>query len=570
MTIFKLFYTIKNLKYIQIIYRLKYLIKRKLVEKNGAKLYNRYKNKIDNDYLALNYDKRFILNLRKHYNADIDELLENKIVFLNKKIEFGEKIDWHLEELNKGTRLWKLNLNYHEFLIDIAKKYLIDRDPKYLNFIVKTIKDWFENNPLGTKDYGKDNWNSYAISLRLVSWIKVLYIIKDNLPKSTLHDILELLKIQAYFLYDNLEFDILGNHLIKNWKALTWYAVLFNDKRFKRKANIIFKKYVLPQFSESGMHEELSPMYAGIILEDLLEVFIFERENEKLGRLIQKQFSCLNFLVSDNQYTFFNDSVNFNGVQPKDLEILYDKIFETHKKTLLNTGHFRFDGFIGFKNAKEQLIFDAGPIVLGNQPGHVQCDALSFEYFRDNQKIFTNSGTFEYNGGSRRAYSRSTEAHNTLKYGGFDQSEIWGSFRVARRAKVDYEILDLSERSVKVNGRLRGFDFSKNIIHRRNLEKTENKIKIQDKIVTNNKLADNSYVYFHLTPDFNYQKINENTAWVLNNNSKIAIIKTTFPFSIIYSEYYSEFGKVEKKNSLKIGAIPPNETCLTEIKFENE
>src|SRR5690606_26109377 len=111
MTIIKLFYTIQNLKYIQINYRLKYLIKRRLIEKRGIKVYNSYKNKIGNDDLDLIYDKRFILNLRKHYIGDIDELLENKIVFLNRKIEFGEKIDWHLEELNRGTRLWKLNLN---------------------------------------------------------------------------------------------------------------------------------------------------------------------------------------------------------------------------------------------------------------------------------------------------------------------------------------------------------------------------------------------------------------------------------------------------------------------------
>ncbi len=69
------------------------------------------------------------------------------------------------------------------------------------------------------------------------------------------------------------------------------------------------------------------------------------------------------------------------------------------------------------------------------QPGHAHCDTLSYELHVAGVPVVVDSGTFDYEPGPLRHYLRSTAAHNTVRLDGQEQSEIWGAFRVARRAR---------------------------------------------------------------------------------------------------------------------------------------
>ncbi|MBL4879750.1 MAG: alginate lyase family protein [Oleispira sp.] len=556
----KYYHTIKNLKFTQILYRFKYILKRSLYEKKGAtfyrKLEKRYKKRIISPYVNFN----FILNDRTYYLYDLESVLKNEITFLNYEIVFPKTIDWHRDELNHGTRLWKLNLNYHEFLFDIALRFKESKDKKYLDYIERTVIEWFEQNPLGTKGYGKDNWNSYAISLRLIIWIKMYVLIGKEFSTTFQSLFLKLLWIQLTFLSENLEFDILGNHLIKNWKTLIWGKHFFKTTEFDKQIEKV-EKYVYCQFSEKGMHEEYSPMYSGIVLEDLMEVFLFQPKNDELGNLIHKLFEIVRLLSNNNQYLFFNDSINNNGVQFNQLNDLYYNIFnikEEHKSRF-----FDLDGFVGYKTEKEHLVFDFAKVVGGSQPGHVQCDALSFEYFLNGKKVFTNSGTFEYNSGTRREYSRSSESHNVLKYDAFDQSEIWGSYRMARKAEVGYKINQLAINRLDIKGTVKGYDFSRDIIHERRVIKEHYSIIIKDLLIANTKK--HATLFFHLTPDFKFEG---DGIFNRNTNQRIAIIRSSNDFKINTTEFYSEFGICEYKETMVIMNIKPMKEVVTKIIFD--
>ncbi len=70
------------------------------------------------------------------------------------------------------------------------------------------------------------------------------------------------------------------------------------------------------------------------------------------------------------------------------------------------------------------------------QPGHGHCDALSYELSLAGQRMIVDSGVEHYHEDPDwRAFYRSTRAHNTIVVDGAEQSEIWGNFRVARRAR---------------------------------------------------------------------------------------------------------------------------------------
>ena len=553
--------TLTNLKPIQIRYRLKYIIKRKIYERFGQFFLRRFERAFDQKKIKANNNPKFILNDRKYYQDELDGILNNKISFLNKTIQFEEKIDWHKEELDQGTRLWKLNLNYHEFLFDVALEYYKTKDQKYLQYIEKTILEWFEQNPLGTKGYGKDNWNSYSISLRVVSWIKIYNLISKKFSREFESFFIKYLWIQLRFLSENLELDILGNHLIKNWKALIWGRHFFATNLFD-KAIKLTEKYVYSQFSEQGMHEENAPMYAGIVLEDLMEVYLFQKKEDKnLESLIQKQYQVLTYLTNQDQYLFFNDSVNKNGVQFSQLTNFYGKVFPSNQPTH-SGGIFDIDGFVGFKTEKEHLVFDCADVVAGNQPGHVHCDALSFEYFRNAKKIFTNSGTFEYNLGSRREYSRSSESHNVLKYGQFNQSEVWSSFRMGRRASVKYNKKRFNKDDFEVVGSVKGHDFSKSISHQRKIIKQKNSLIIEDTLRGN--VVDDSNIYFHITPELTFKG---QSICCKNTLDKIANFEISHNYKITNTEFYPEFGLVKQKETLVIEGVHPTDKVITKIDF---
>jgi uncharacterized heparinase superfamily protein len=66
---------------------------------------------------------------------------------------------------------------------------------------------------------------------------------------------------------------------------------------------------------------------------------------------------------------------------------------------------------------------------------------LSFELSIGVDRVFVNGGTSTYEAGEVRQRERGTAAHNTVTIDDQDSSEVWASFRVARRARVfDLEV----------------------------------------------------------------------------------------------------------------------------------
>lgn len=82
------------------------------------------------------------------------------------------------------------------------------------------------------------------------------------------------------------------------------------------------------------------------------------------------------------------------------------------------------------------MYFDTDEIGPDHVPGHAHADTLQVLLWYQDQPIFVDTGTSTYDPGPRRNYERGTSAHNTVMINGEDSSEMWGSFRVGRRARV--------------------------------------------------------------------------------------------------------------------------------------
>jgi uncharacterized heparinase superfamily protein len=98
-------------------------------------------------------------------------------------------------------------------------------------------------------------------------------------------------------------------------------------------------------------------------------------------------------------------------------------------------------GYARLKRGPAVLLADAGPVGPDYLPGHAHADTLCFELSLQGQRICVNSGTSTYEPSDLRKFQQSTRAHNTVAVNGADSSEVWGAFRVARRARAVVEIL---------------------------------------------------------------------------------------------------------------------------------
>ena len=112
-----------------------------------------------------------------------------------------------------------------------------------------------------------------------------------------------------------------------------------------------------------------------------------------------------------------------------------------------------------------------------------------------------------FQGNTKRIKERSTSSHNTVKFGNFNQSEVWDSFRVANRAKVFF----LKENKNFIKAKHDGYK-SKGFIHSRSFQWKKNKIIIIDEI--SKSTGNNARAFFHFHSSIKKPVINENKVFL--------------------------------------------------------
>lgn len=459
-------FTIASLKREQVFYRIFYSVKKKI-----------FKEKKLNKSKTLEFNPVLVFPGGIESKTSFSYPLEFN--FLNLKKEFNNEIDWNAEG---ATKLWKYNLNYFEFLLQNG---LSKDEGLYL------IHDYIKN-----IDSLKCGLDAYPTSLRLINWIKFLAKHKVNDPEIT-----KLAYAQAIHLSKNLEFHVLGNHLLENGFGLLFSSFYLKDIQLFKKAESLIRKELEEEILFDGGHFERSPMYHQLILFRILDSLnlIFYNNWEivpvsfiiKLKDKAQLMLAWLENITFTDKITLplFNDSAL--GVAPSSPELLsYGKKLNLNwKQVPLSNSGYRV-----FKKEKYEICVDVGEIGPSYVPGHAHSDTFSFVMNIKQFPFIVDTGTSTYEDSPRRLYERSTEAHNTIKVGDFDQSEIWSSFRVARKAHV----VELSETENIIKATHDGYKRLGNVLHNREFSFKEDTIIIKDSILNNSREYPNvAYWHFH-------------------------------------------------------------------------
>ena len=355
--------------------------------------------------------------------------------FLNRRGRLALPFDWNSPEYDK---LWLYNLHYFDDLNAAGSATRVD-------WHRGLIARWIEDNAPG---HG-NGWEPYPLSLRIVNWIK-WGLGGNQLDAEALHS----LAMQARYLATRVEWHLLGNHLLANAKALTFAGLFFagDEAEAWRCCGLDILARELPeQVLADGGHFELSPMYHSIIVEDLLDLInltraypnvVPERTVRGWTATVQRMRSWLAAMLHpDGGISFFNDAAHGVAASPAELEA-YAQRLDLGRGASPRDGitHLSPSGYVKVQRGDFVAVLDVGQVGPDYLPGHAHADTLSFEISVLGQRMLVNSGTSIYEGGPKRHDERSTAAHNTVEVDGENSSEVWGAFRVARRAHP----LDLS------------------------------------------------------------------------------------------------------------------------------
>lgn len=492
----RLFNTIKFLKIKQINYRLYYLIRGKFRGVMGSKP------------ILFKKSKSVELELQNSIHIIDSYLGDKKFKFLNLSVDFKE-IDWNYG--NHG-KLWTYNLNYFDFLSE-------ENNPDKLELIVSFIDNSSKNK------YGLE---PFPISLRGINWIK--YLSYQKIQNQKIDDSLY---AQYYILVDNLEYHLLGNHLLENGFSLLFGAYYFEDEILYHKSKEILEEQLEEQILDDGGHFELSPMYHQIMLFRLLDTINLVKnsrwkERELLEFLKIKAELMLGWLerisYKNGDIPLFNDSTN--DVAPRTEQLIS---YATDLGLTITSIELKESGYRKIERKNYELVVDVGHIGASYIAGHAHADTFNFELKIEGKPFIVDIGLSTYETCERRDFERSTNAHNTVEVNGKNQSEVWGSFRVANRANI----INLKEGDDFIEATHDGYN---PVLHTRRWSFYEDKIVIEDEFNANHDGV--ARLYFH------------------PNIDKDEIIKRVeikdFQWSIKECFYALSFNNLSKSNFLEV------------------
>ncbi|WP_171038197.1 alginate lyase family protein [Aquibacillus sediminis] len=576
------YHTLKHLKSTQFVYRVKNTLNYKASSSLSGYIHWKYKKVIDDasksafksnakffkGYIQLNPN---ILE-RYHFSFEVtDRILRKNFKFLNYNKTYEQDIEWKDSNVPK---LWLYNLHYMDYIKDLAIAYQVSKEQEYLNKYKKIIRSWIDSNEVGKGD----GWEPYTLSLRTVNLVKSYLILKEQLIKDD--EFIRLFKESLYtqfaFLFRNLEFHLYGNHLMENIRSLIYGGLLFEGKEPKKwleKGYQLYVQQMREQFLEDGGHFERSPMYHLIMLENTTETYLLLENNkfnvpEDIKQRLKNGYNfALDILHPDNNISIFNDAAFGIAKKPEEIlpvggylfsieEIkarfpigslnLYllmgtqdDRISEIETKAV-STVQYSQTGYYMMTDQNSKMIIDCGEVGPDYNPGHAHSDTLSYELSYENNRWIVDSGTFEYAGNHRHSF-RTTEAHNTVKIDGVDQSEVWSTFRVGKRAKpIDAKLEQKNDHAIFI-GEHDGYKrLADPLIHQRSIVNKDNAYLILDTFRCDSNHQFDSFIQLHPSIDVKYKN---NYLETTDGLRYIYIIPFYMKEQVLIdSEYSDEFG----------------------------
>ncbi|MEP6811947.1 MAG: alginate lyase family protein [Actinomycetota bacterium] len=306
------------------------------------------------------------------------------------------------------TRLGRFHRQYGEDVLAAARSGDLEETRRL-------VATWIEAH----SPHVGDAWHPYPLSTRVGNWVAALSL----LPELASPELSRSLWRQLRRLELNVEDDVLGNHVIRNARALVLGGVSFGAPELTRRGIDLLRRELPEQVLPDGGHYERSPAYHLVVLRDLLEVQAAS-PHSWLGDAIESMRRFAAALARpDGAPALFNDGT----VDAPRLDL---------PRPPEGLAVFPDSGFVVVREGELWLAFRCGAPAPAFLPAHAHADALSFQLWWRGRPVVVDPGTYTYEPGPDRDWFRSTRAHSTVTVDGRDQFRLWGAFRSGPLPKV--------------------------------------------------------------------------------------------------------------------------------------
>lgn len=429
--------------------------------------------------------------------------------------------------------LWRYHLQYHDLLAEAAWTLREDGDLVLASQMVRALDRWVENRGRG----GSPAWDAYPVSVRLVNWLRIFAWAGTHLPRDVQGRLRSLHAAHVNLLSRRLERHLRGNHLLRNACALVvgshaWTGAWSHS--LQRESRELFAAEVLAQVGNGGIHEERSPMYQVRALRDALEVVaVLDAVGVTVPPAIRERIRAMAEVVpwlrrSDGSLFLLNDTANDHGVDLDRLLTLAVQLVGAAATPAHGVRLWRDAGLLIAVDPAGRLLMDLGAPAPAHQPGHAHAGALGVDLDLAGVPLLVDPGVSGYDSDPLRAYFRGTAAHNTVMIDAKDQSEMWGTFRVARRAIVDVGEVRGNADAILVSGVCRAYH-DRAAQHYRRVQRRGNTLFVDDRVAgAFGKCVD---VHWHLHPSWTASREGRSVA-LRHQSGARAVVKMEAPDAV--------------------------------------
>ncbi|MBA1157004.1 heparinase II/III family protein [Microvirga mediterraneensis] len=419
--------------------------------------------------------------------------------------------------------VWEINRL--QFLQAAAALHVAEPSPARKDWIMRAISSWIRANP----PFRGVNWASgIEIALRLVSISVVVSGLSEYLGAEDRRTLRSFIAAHTFWLRQHPSlYSSANNHRVAEGLGLVIGALLAPDLEHAAsdlaEGRKVLEWALRTQFHPDGIGVEQSPTYSSFTLE-MIAYGLLALVNSPTAQPLPKDalskagFALRAFLDDDGQAPNIGDNdegrvivgpitrepryvasvagavaglVENPDIAPptSDLQLRslvfggigYDRGRPPGAVQFPQGGYSIFHGEIA--GHRTHLTFDHGPLGLAPLAAHGHADALALWLTIEGIPVFVDAGTYLYHAGrERRDYFRSSEAHNTLRVAGENQSTPAGAFNW--RNKASCRLMDTRmDGSFMVRARHDGYLKAFGLMHERTVEIQDGGIFVTDCLI---------------------------------------------------------------------------------------
>lgn len=542
MNLLNFYHTVRYLSLSQIYHQLKTrLVKPRIDLANTVKLSLNHELKA-----SFVPDRGFVSRWTGGY-FDVKKL---KFEFINNTASYNDYVNWNEERFGG---LWLDHLHYFRYL------ELLSNNHKKVQAGYFLISDWKFHRLNVTKAY----WPAYNASERAFCMGRWLLINKSYLDQVQCNDLMSIIYQDIDFVCNNLEWNLNGNHLLKNIAAVWWGCYLFDDlytAKWRLTIDKHLKNIIKNQILDDGLHYEKSPLYHQLALIDFLDILMLmpvgASEFSYLSELVEKMCSALKLLIhpDGNSCLFGDSSANLSASTNTVLNFCNDILGNNSAATELSEGGYYQLSF----DDEFYIVADVGNLGPDEQMGHAHSDMLHFEMSYLGQRVLVEGGTSSYYDKLRRPYERSTKAHNTVSINGDSQCQNWSNFRVAQRGYCSVIHYSKADNGTLLEATHDGYKRKYGVIHRRKFSYQSGHLVIKDDFESTTDLRNIKTIdsFFHFSKECQLQVLNEQLVLIkMNNGGELYLSVDNVAMEILPMQYGVGYNLLESGSCLMLRVL---------------